>query len=91
MRKNKSRTYRRVNRRVPGGRTSLHLKKRKPSKAHCASCGSVLKGVLRERPFKMKNTPKSMKRPERPFGGQLCSSCSRSIFIQKARIVGNLQ
>ena len=53
--KHKSRTLRRVYVKTPGGRTTLHYKKRKPAKAKCGSCGAVLKGVARERPYKMKN------------------------------------
>ena len=85
MRNVKSRTYRRVYRRTPGGRTVLQLKKRKPKKAHCAKCGDTLKGVPRERPFKIKNMPKTMKRPERPFGGVLCSRCTRRVIIERVR------
>lgn len=85
MRNTKSRTYRRVYRKAPGGRSVLQLKKRKPKNAHCATCRSVLKGVPRERPFKIKNMPKTMKRPERPYGGVLCSKCSKRLFIEKTR------
>lgn len=73
----KSRTFRRIPRKTPGGRVSLQYRKRKPSKAVCGKCGALLAGVPRERPFKMMNMPKSAKRPERPFGGVLCSACMR--------------
>lgn len=84
----KSRTFRRVYVRTPGGRTVLHYKKRKPKAAHCSSCGGVLKGVPRERPYKMRGMPKTMKRPERPYGGVLCSRCMRNVIVEKARIEG---
>lgn len=77
MRKRKSRSLRRVFKRTPGGRTVVHYKPRKPGKAHCAKCGAVLKGVLRERPHKMRTMPKTKKRPSRPYGGVLCSRCMR--------------
>lgn len=73
----KSRTFRRVFRRTPGARTSLQYRKRKPSKAKCGLCGALLSGVPRERSFKMMRLPKTAKRPERPFGGVLCSKCMR--------------
>lgn len=73
----RSRTLRRVKRKTPGGKVSMQYKERKPQPAKCANCGAVLKGVARERPYKMKRLPKSAKRPERPFGGNLCSKCSR--------------
>jgi large subunit ribosomal protein L34e len=81
----RSRSLRKVKVRTPGSKVVVHFKKRKPKKAHCANCGDLLKGVPRERPYKMQNMAKTKKRPERPFGGMLCSKCSRSIFKQKAK------
>lgn len=83
--KHKSRSMRRVFRRTPGGDTVKVYKKRKPSKAKCAGCGKVLIGVPRERPYKMQNMPKTAKRPERPYGGVLCSACSRKKIIEKIK------
>ena len=81
----RSRTLRRMQVKLPGGRTVLHYKKRKPANAQCGNCGSFLKGVPRERSLKMSNMPKTKKRPERPYGGNLCSRCTRELIIQKAR------
>jgi large subunit ribosomal protein L34e len=75
--KHKSRTFRRVFRKTPGAKTVLHYKLRKPSKAKCAGCGDILKGIARERPTKIKNIPKSQKKVSRPYGGNLCSKCMR--------------
>jgi len=82
--KTKSRTYRRVKVRITKGVT-IHYKKRKPAKAKCADCGKQLAGVPRERPIKMQNMPKTAKRPERPFGGCLCSACSRKKIVAEVR------
>ena len=76
--RHKSKTLRKVFRRTPGAQTVVHRRKRKPSKAHCAGCGNVLPGVASERNYKMKNMPKTKKRPERPFAGKLCSRCMRA-------------
>jgi large subunit ribosomal protein L34e len=81
----KSRTLRKVFVKTPGGKTTLHYRKRKPSKAVCASCKTQLAGVPRERPYKMMNLPKTAKRPERPYGGVLCSPCTRKLMKEKAR------
>jgi len=81
----RSRSLRRVKVKTPGGNVVTHFKKSKPKAAHCASCGDVLKGVPRERPVKMQNMAKTKKRPERPFGGVLCSRCSREVFREKAK------
>ena len=81
----KSRTLRRVFVRTPGSKTVIHYRKRKPSKAICGNCKTQLAGVPRERPYKMANLPKTAKRPERPYGGVLCSACTRKLLQQKAR------
>jgi large subunit ribosomal protein L34e len=74
--KTKSRSLRRVFKRVISG-TKLSHEKRKPKQTRCAECGAKLKGVPRLTANKAKNTPKSQKRPERPYGGELCSKCTR--------------
>jgi len=85
--KHKSRTFRRVHVRTPGSKSVVHYRKRKPKTAKCGECGAVLKGVPRERPYKMNNMPKTKKRPERPYGGNFCSKCMRRAVITKVRTV----
>lgn len=85
MKIQRSRSLRRVKVKVPGGTTKLVYKKRKKAKAKCGSCGVILKGVPREIPSKMKNLAKSKKRPQRPYGGMLCSSCLKKLMVSKAR------
>ncbi|MBR9691705.1 50S ribosomal protein L34e, partial [Candidatus Woesearchaeota archaeon] len=70
---------------TPGGRTVVHYKNKKISKARCAGCGKQLAGTLRASAAKMKNLPKTKKMPERPYGGNLCSSCMRKKIISEAR------
>ncbi|MBI4980545.1 50S ribosomal protein L34e [Candidatus Woesearchaeota archaeon] len=81
----RSRTFRRIFVKVPGNTVKLHYRRRKPSKAKCANCKKLLIGVPHELPLKMKNMPKTAKRPERPYGGMLCSACTRQLLKQKAR------
>jgi len=76
----KSRTFRRVFKVTPGHRLVKHYELRKPAKAKCAKCSAVLPGVASERPCKMQHMPKSRKRPERPYGGVLCSKCTRALI-----------
>ena len=78
----RSRTFSRVHVRTPGSKTVLHLKKRAPPQGHCASCKAILHGAPRARPFEMSKLSKTERRPERPFGGELCSKCMRSKFFQ---------
>ncbi|MBI2575929.1 50S ribosomal protein L34e, partial [Candidatus Woesearchaeota archaeon] len=43
----RSRTFRRLRKKTPGGRTVTHYTKRKPKQAHCSSCGGKLHGIPR--------------------------------------------
>ena len=72
----KSRTYRRVAVKLTSG-IRIHYVKRKPKLAHCANCNATLKGMVRCRPYQLKKKNKTQKRPERPYGGVLCSRCMR--------------
>ncbi len=81
----RSRTLRRVYVKTPGGRTTIHYRQRKPARAQCAGCGKALLAVARARVSEMYKLAKTEKRPERPFGGVLCSACMRREVIARAR------
>ena len=81
----RSRSNKRTFKKTPGGVTVLHYKKKKPSKHLCADCGKLLHAVPRARPYQIRKLPKSKKRPNRPYGGYLCSECARKIFKKEAR------
>ena len=81
----RSRTLRRLQVKLPGGRTVWHYEERKPKNAKCGKCGSALKGIQRERPCKMMNMARTMKTVQRPYGGNLCSRCMRDLIIGRAR------
>ena len=83
--KHRSHSLRKVFKKTPGGRTVVHYEKKKPNKAVCTLCGRPLSGTPREVPSKLRNMPKSSKRPERPYGGVLCSSCARRVIIEEVR------
>ena len=86
----KSRTFTRKQVRVASRGTITRYVRRKVGKAQCAECGDVLKGMTQRFPGKMQNTPKSKKRPSRPFGGVLCSSCMRKKITDKFRNILSL-
>lgn len=81
----KSRTFRRVFVRVPSGISKLTYRKRKPSKAVCSNCGKQLHGISKGRPYQVNRQTKSKKRPERVFGGVLCSRCSKREIVNRVR------
>jgi len=83
-----SRSLRQVKVKLPGNRVTSHYTTRKPSAHKCGKCGKQLSGTVRVSPLKQQNMPKTRKRPERPYGGVLCSKCSREKIRQEARKQG---
>lgn len=81
----KSRTLRRVKKVTPGGRVSRRFVQRKPTIIHCGRCGAPLSGVARMRAGQAHGLAKTKKRPQRPFGGVLCSRCLRDMIKAEAR------
>jgi len=81
----RSRSKRKVKVKTPGSRVVIHYRRKKPQAARCHKCGTTLKGVPRAFPKQLQNMPKTQKRPERPYGGVLCSTCSRILFKDKAK------
>ncbi|MCX6708070.1 MAG: 50S ribosomal protein L34e [Candidatus Woesearchaeota archaeon] len=81
----RSRTFRRIYTKTPGGVTVLHYARRKNAKPQCAECGAFLFGVARGIKNLVKKVPRSARRPSRPFGGNLCSACTRRVIIAKVR------
>ena len=69
---------------MPGGAVKIQYEHRKPKKTQCALCQRPLAGVPRLRAFQARTTAKTMKRPERPYGGVLCSPCTRVKIIENA-------
>ena len=83
--KYRSRTFRRIKVTTPSGRRTVHFERKRNGAPTCADCGSLLKGVARGTPHQVKKTSKSERRPERPYGGVLCSACTREKIIAQAR------
>jgi large subunit ribosomal protein L34e len=83
----RSRSFRKVKLKIPGGASITHYFKREPSKAKCGRCKSILHGVKNLRPVSMKKLPKSKKTTSRLHGGNLCSSCTREVVKERARSV----
>jgi len=81
----RSRTMRRVAVRTPGAKNVTHYRRRKNARPQCADCGSFLIGVARGSRAQVKAIPRSQRRPERPYGGKLCSKCTRRTLIASVR------
>lgn len=82
----RSRSWKRIKVKTPGNQTVIHYRKEKTKIAKCGNCGKSLRGVPRLRPSELRKLPKSKRRPERPYGGNLCSECMREMF--KRKVVG---
>ncbi len=66
-------------------KVKMVFKKRKHSKQKCGNCGKHLGGTIRERPYKMRTTAKTKKRPTRKFGGVLCPECTKKELKKRIR------
>ena len=73
-----------IKRKTPTGKIKIVKRRKKPKIARCAICKSPLH-VPREIPSKLRKLSLSEKRPNRPYGGYLCSKCMREIMKERAR------
>ena len=70
----KSRTLKRVSKKTPGNRVSIHFRRKNPKGAFCGISGNRLNGISRKRPGRFNTLSKSKKRPNRKFGGTFSHS-----------------
>ncbi|MEM5777233.1 MAG: 50S ribosomal protein L34e [Candidatus Aenigmatarchaeota archaeon] len=80
-----SRKWKKKKLKVSGGKTVTHFRKPRPNIARCGNCGKPLHGIPRKRQSEIRKFAKTEKRPERPYGGVLCSSCMRKTVAVKSR------
>ena len=73
--KNRSGSVRRIYKRIPTGKTIHYKRVEKGKKHHCAISGAVLQGVSAKQ-----STAKSVKTPNRKFGGALSSEISSRLI-----------
>lgn len=81
----RTRSNKRVTKRTPGGRVTIHYRAEKAGVTRCATCGKPLVGTPRISTSEFNKISKSKKRPTRPFGGYLCSPCTRAEIKKRAR------
>jgi len=80
----RSRSLRRIKTKLPGGRLTIHYKRRRPSHAVDPYTKEKLHGVPNLIPSKLKKLPKTKRRPNRPYGGVLSSSSLRKKIIENS-------
>lgn len=81
----KSRAHRRIFIKTTKG-TKVVIRRKQPSKAKCADCGKALSGVANKLPYILNRLSKTAKRPNRPYGGFLCSTCSRKKILNEVNL-----
>ena len=79
----KSTSRRRIKVNIPSGKAVIHYVRRKPNQARCGVCRKQLHGVASGFSAKVRALSKSERRPERPYGGNLCSTCMREAMKRK--------
>ncbi len=70
--------------RTPGCKIVYHYKPKRYGPARCAICKKPLNATPTGPKSLIKKLPKSKKRPNRPYGGYLCSSCLRKVILRRA-------
>lgn len=84
--RHKTSSFKQIRRRTPSGKTKIVYKHKKPGKHICAICKELVHGRPRGRPVEVRRLSKSKRTPTRPFGGMLCSNCSRKIQALRAKL-----
>jgi len=74
----------------PSGHKSVSTNASKPAIRKCALCGTRLHGVPKKSPGDLNKLSKTEKRPERIFGGVLCSGCVTRMMIEKTRLASGV-
>jgi len=83
----RSRSLRKILKKIPGGAYVVHYTNRKPSAPKCANCKRPLKGVAKREQSRLKRVASSFRKPSRPYGGNLCSACMRN-KIKETKLKG---
>jgi large subunit ribosomal protein L34e len=80
-----TRTRKNITKRLPGGKSKIFATRKTPKKARCTISGEILHSTPRTKGAKDRTIPKSLRRPERPYGGNLSSRALKNLLIEKAR------
>jgi len=67
---------------TPGGRLSVHYKKKTGDRPKCGDCGSALAGIPALRPTEYANISRRQKTVARAYGGSRCAHCVKDRIIR---------
>lgn len=80
----RTRSKKRKSQSLPGGRKKVLHKKEKTGSPKCSNCGRILT-FLPHSISKIRKLPKTQKKINRVYGGQLCHICLRNLLKQASR------
>jgi len=83
----RTRSKKRLNVTLPGGRKWVHHKKEKASTPLCHMCGRPLAGLPSLSTVQMRKLNRSKRRVWRPYGGNLCHNCLKNAVKHAARTI----
>lgn len=83
LKKPRTKSYRSTKVKLPGGRVTIHYKKKSPSSPKDPYTHERLHGVPRLTSNELKKLPKSKRRPNRPYGGVLSSASLKNLIFEK--------
>ncbi|MBI5872484.1 50S ribosomal protein L34e [archaeon] len=69
-------------------KTVIRMKRKKAAIPKCAICKKPLHGMKKLHQIEIKKLSKTERRPERLYGGYLCSNCVREKLREKVRSMG---
>jgi len=81
----RTRSRKRIRKKVPGGSTVTHYKEAKPARKTCGRCAKQLSGVENDVTSVLRNLSKSQKVPTRPYAGVLCPDCVERLITYATR------
>ncbi|MCK4435092.1 50S ribosomal protein L34e [Candidatus Bathyarchaeota archaeon] len=79
------RSKKRVYKTLPGGRKTIHYRRRVSFSVCCSVCGRPMSGVPHLSVSETRKLSRTQRRVWRPYGGQLCPKCLKSALKQTAR------
>lgn len=86
-RNKRTRSRKRVYKRLPGAGQSVHYRLRVGAVQRCRVCKRPLAGVPRASRFAASKLSRGKKSVSRPFGGQICPDCLKRDLRQASRNV----
>ncbi|MCJ7430352.1 50S ribosomal protein L34e [Candidatus Bathyarchaeota archaeon] len=82
----RTRSEKHVSKTVPGGRRTTLYKTKNKVPLHCRLCGQPLAGISGTSSAEAHKLNRTRRRISRPYGGQLCHKCLKSILGRTARV-----